>query len=70
MMRGNIKTNSYECIVICQDDLFIASTTPEEVLNILQDKYKIKIKINSDDYVGSNFPQDPGGTMICQLRKP
>ena len=42
---------------------YIASTTPEEIVNILQDKYKITI------YLESKYPHDPGGTMICQLMK-
>ena len=67
MMRDNLKTKSSEYTVIYQDDLYIASTTPEEILNILQDKSKIKI--NSDFYLGGNYPHDPGGTMISQLRK-
>ena len=57
MMRENHKSKSSEYIVICQDELYIASTTPEEILHMLKDKYKIKI--NPDVYVGSNFPHDP-----------
>ena len=30
---------------------------------MLQDKYKINI------YLESNFPHDPGGTNICQLKE-
>ena len=67
MRRENLKTKSSEYIVIYQDDLYIASQTPEDILNNLQDKYKIKI--NPDVYLGLNCPHDPGGTMICQLRK-
>ena len=43
MMRENHKTKSSKYIFICQDDLYIASTTPEEILNLLKDKYKINI---------------------------
>ena len=63
MMRENLKTQSSEYIAIYQDELYIASTTPEEIFNILQDKYKINI------YLQGKYPHDPGGTMICQLRK-
>ena len=31
-------------------------------------KEKYNIKINSNIYQGSDFPYDPGGTMICQLQ--
>ena len=34
MMRENHETKSSEYIFICQDDLYIASTTPEEIFNI------------------------------------
>ena len=63
MMRENHKTQSSEYIVICQDELYIVSTTPEEILNMLQDKYKINI------YLQDNIPHDPGGINICQLKK-
>ena len=63
MMRENHITKSCEYIIIYQDELYIASTTLAEILHIVQDKHKIKI--NSDVYLGSKFPHDPGGTMIC-----
>ena len=63
MMRVNHKTKSCEYIIIHQDELYIASNTLQEILHIVKEKYKIKI--NPNDYQGSNFPNDPGGTMIC-----
>ena len=63
MMRENDKTKSSEYIFICQDDLYIASTTPEEILNMLEDKYKITI------YLQGKYPHDPGGTDICQIKE-
>ena len=63
MMRVNHKTKSCECIIIHQDELYIASNTFQEILHFVKDKYKIKN--NPNDYQGSNFPYDPGGTMIC-----
>ena len=62
-MRVNHRTKSCECIIIHQDELYITSSTLQEILHIVKEKYKIKI--NPDDYQGSNFPYDPGGTMIC-----
>ena len=41
MMRENHKTKSSASIVICQDDLYIVSAIPEEILHMFQDKYKI-----------------------------
>ena len=42
-MKENHNTQSCEYIIICQDQLFFASTTPEETLHMLKDKYKINI---------------------------
>ena len=63
MMRENHKTKSSEHIFICRDDLNIASATPENFFHMLEDKYKINI------YLESNFPHDPCGTIICQLKE-
>ena len=63
MMRVSHKTQTYECIIIHQDELYIASSTFQEILHIVEEKYKIKII--SNDYQGSDFPYDPGGTLIC-----
>ena len=63
MMKVIHETTSCECIIIHQDELYIASSTLQEILHIVKGKYKIKI--NSNDYLESNFPYDPGGTMIC-----
>ena len=43
MMRENYNTQSSEYIIICQDGLYIVSTTPQEILYMLKDKYKINI---------------------------
>ena len=61
MMRVNHKTKSCECIIIHEDELYIASSTLQEIIHIV----KKKIKINPNDYQRSDFPYDPGGTMIC-----
>ena len=63
MMRVNQTTKSCEYIIIYQDELYIASTTLEEIIHIEEDNYKIKI--NPHVCQGSNFPYDPGGTLIC-----
>ena len=61
-MRVNHKIKSCESKIIHQDELYIASSTLQEIIHIGKEKYKIKI--NPDDYQGSNFQYDPGGTMI------
>ena len=63
MKRENHKTISFEYIIIYHDELYIASTTSQEILHMLKDKFKINI------YLESNFPHDPGGTNICQLKE-
>ena len=63
MMRAKHNTKSCECIIIHQDELYIASSTLQEILHIVKEKYNIKI--NSNVYQGSDFPYDPGGTKIC-----
>ena len=57
MMRVHHKTKSCECIIIHQDELYIASSTIQEILYIVKEKYKIKINphINQE----SNFPYVP-----------
>ena len=63
MMRENHITKFCEYIISSQDELYIASTTLEETLHIIQDKHKIKV--NPDVYLGPNLPDNPGGTLIC-----
>ena len=63
MKRVNHKTKSCEYIILHQDELYIASSTLQEILHIVKEKYKIKI--NPNNYLESNFPDDPGGTIIC-----
>ena len=58
MMRENHDTQSSEYIMICQDGLFIVSTTPDEILHMLKDKYIIII------YLQDKYPHDPGGRDI------
>ena len=67
MMRENLKTKCCEYIAVYQDDLYIVSPTPEAILNTLENKYELNI--NPDLSLGTKYPNDPGGTMICQLRK-
>ena len=63
MMRENHNTQSSEYIIIYHDELYIASITPEEILHTLQDKYKIII------YLQDEYPHDPGGRNICQIKE-
>ena len=58
MMRENHNTLSSEYIIICQDGLFIVCTTPDEILHMLKDKYKINI------YLQDKYAHDPSGSDI------
>ena len=49
-MRENHKTKSCECTIIHQDELYIASSTLQEIIHIVKEKYK---------------KLDSRGTMIC-----
>ena len=63
MMRENHNTQSCQYIIIYHDELYIASTTPEDILHTLQDKYKINIHLQD------KYPHDPGGRNICQIKE-
>ena len=43
MMRAKHNTKSCECIIIHQDELYIASGTLQEILHIVKEQYNIKI---------------------------
>ena len=63
MMKENHTTQSCEYIIIYQDGLYIVSTTPEEILHMLKDKYKINI------YIQDNYPHDPGRKDKHQIKE-
>ena len=58
MMRAKHNSKSCECTIIRQDELYIASSTLQEILHIVNEKYNTKI--NSNVYQESDFPFDPG----------
>ena len=57
MIRENHTAQSCEYIIICQDGLYIASTTPEEILHV-KGQYKINISLQD------KYSHDPGGRDI------
>ena len=61
--RENHDIQSSEYIIICQDGLYIVSTTPEEISHMLKDKYKINI------YLQDKYPHDPGGKEKNQIKE-
>ena len=62
MMRENHNTQSYEYIIICQEVLYMVSTTPEEILHMLKDKYKNKI------YLQDKYPHDTGEEIVINIK--
>ena len=62
-MRENHNTQSGEFIIICQDGLYNSSTTPEEILHMVKDKYKI------NTYLQHKHPHDPGGKDKYQIKE-
>ena len=62
MMRENHNSQPSEYNIIYEDELYIVSTTPEEILHMLQDKYKINI------YLQDKYLHDLGGRNICQCQ--
>ena len=63
IVRENHNMQSCEYIIIHHDELYIASTTPEDILHTLQDKYKINI------YLQDKYLHDSGGRDTCQLKE-
>ena len=53
------------------DDLCIAAHDPEEFINILRTKYKLKVKGDGPltYHLGAGYYHDPDGTMVSQPKK-
>ena len=62
-MRENHNKQSCEYIIIFQGRLYIVSSTPDEFLHMLKDKYKINI------YLQGKYPHVPGGRDIYQVKE-
>ena len=63
--------NKYEYIAIYVDDLLIASEKPQQIVQDLNEKFKLKIK---DDgpliyHLGCDYKPDKDGTLAAQLTK-
>ena len=63
MITENDTTQSFKYIIICQDGLYIASTTPEEILDMLRAKYKINIHLQDKNQ------HNPGGKDNYQIKE-
>ena len=63
MMTEHLKTKCCEYIALYVNDLYIATQKPEDIVDTLKSKCKLKIKRNV------KLSYDPGWTMNCQLEK-
>ena len=63
--KSPTKSSEYRAVYL--DHLSIASPKPEDIVHTFKIKYKLKI--NTDYHLGAKYPNDRGGTMICQLRE-
>ena len=70
-LKQNIKLNLYEYIAVYVDDLGIAAQDPKEIINILKSKYHLKGKGDGPltYHLGTDYFQDPDGTMVSQPKK-
>ena len=64
--QKHLKSKFCGYIAVYQDDLYIASPMPEDIVSTLRTKYKLDI--NADYHLGVTYPNDTGGTMICKFQ--
>ena len=70
-LKKNIKLNLYEYIAVYVDYLCIAAQDPKEIINTLKSRYNLKVKGDGPltYHLGSDYFQDPDGTMVSQPKK-
>ena len=63
--------NKYEYIAIYVDDLLIASDKPQQIVQHLKEKFKLKIKSDGplEYHLGCDYKRDKDGTLAAQLTK-
>ena len=63
--------NKYEYIAIYVDDSLIASEKPQQIIQDLKEKIKLKIKCDEplESYLGCNYELDKDGTLAAELTK-
>ena len=63
--------NKYEYIAIYVDDLLIASDKPQQIVQHLKEKFKLKIKSDGplEYHLGCDYKPDKDGTLAAQLTK-
>ena len=63
--------NKYENIAIYVEDLMIASEEPHKIIQVLKEKFKLKIKGGGplECHLGCDYALDEDGTLVAQLTK-
>ena len=71
--RENLKLKCYEYVAVYVDDLCITAEKPEDIVNTIKTKYKLKVKVKGDGklsyHLGADCFRDQDGTMVCQPKK-
>ena len=70
-LKKNVKLNLDEYIAVYADDWCIATQDPKEIMNIFKSKYNLIVKGDGPltYHWGSDYYQDPDGTMVSQPKK-
>ena len=63
--------NGYEYISIYVDDLLIAFEEPQQIIQDLEEKFKLKLKGNGplEYHLGCDYKLDKDGTLVAQPTK-
>ena len=70
-MRENKELKCYEYIATYDDDLCIAAQDPGQIIQILKEDYKLKIKRDGplNHCSGTEYSRDKDKTLVCQPKK-
>ena len=70
-MRENKDLKSYEYIATYVDDLCIAAHDPGNIIQILKEDYKLKVKGDGplSHQLGADYTRDKDKTLVCQPKK-
>ena len=70
-MRENKELKCYEYIAAHDDDLCIAAQDPVQIIQILEEDYKLKVKGDGplNHHFGADYSRDMDMTLVCQPKK-
>ena len=69
--RENKELKCYEYMATYDNDLCIAVQDPGQIIQILKEDYKLKIKVNAllSHYLGADYSRDKDKTLVYQPKK-